>query len=129
MPAFLTGESVARLLQGAAAGAIATIIVGFAWGGWTLGSTANEMADERASAALMQVLVPTCVQRFQQQADMPAQWAAFKDVSSWQRDAFIAKSGFATPTGSEVANREVADKCASTLSEILDKKAKEATKS
>jgi len=41
LPAMLQGESVKRLLQGAAAGAVATIVVGFYWGGWSLGSTAE----------------------------------------------------------------------------------------
>jgi hypothetical protein len=35
------GDSLKRLLQGAAAGALIMVIVGFTWGGWTLGSTVN----------------------------------------------------------------------------------------
>ena len=41
VPSILQGESLKRLLQGAAAGAVATIVVGFYWGGWSLGSTAD----------------------------------------------------------------------------------------
>ena len=37
VPAILQGESLKRLLQGAAAGAVATMFVGFYWGGWSLG--------------------------------------------------------------------------------------------
>ena len=33
MPSMLEGESLKRLLQGAAAGAVATMFVGFYWGG------------------------------------------------------------------------------------------------
>ena len=40
LPSILRGDSLTRLLQGAAAGAVTTMIVGFNWGGWTLGSTA-----------------------------------------------------------------------------------------
>jgi hypothetical protein len=133
MPAICSGESLTRLLQGAAVGVIGTLVVGFTWGGWTLGSTAEKMANERATAAVVKVLAPACVQRFQQQADMTAQWAAFKKVDSWQRDSFIEKSGFATPIGSKAASSETADQCASMLTEILDKKdntqAAQATKS
>ena len=46
VPSILQGESLKRLLQGAVAGAIATIFVGFNWGGWSLGSTADKMAKE-----------------------------------------------------------------------------------
>jgi len=128
MPAIFTGESITRLLQGAAVGVVGTLIVGFGWGGWTLGSTAEEMASDRATAAVVKVLAPSCVQRFQQQADLTAQWAAFKKVDSWQRDGFIKESGFATPVGSTTANRDAAEKCASLLSEILEKQAKQANK-
>jgi hypothetical protein len=37
LPSILQGESLKRLLQGAAVGAVATIFVGFSWGGWSLG--------------------------------------------------------------------------------------------
>ena len=33
LPAMLQGDSLTRLLQGAAAGAIATFVLGFQWGG------------------------------------------------------------------------------------------------
>jgi len=42
----LQGESLKRLQQGAAAGAVATMIVGFSWGGGSLGSTADKTAKE-----------------------------------------------------------------------------------
>jgi hypothetical protein len=41
LPAILQGESVTRLLQGAAAGAVLTMIIGFNWGGWALGITVD----------------------------------------------------------------------------------------
>ena len=47
VPSILQGESLKRLLQGAAVGAVATIVVGFSWGGWSLGSTAGKMAKEQ----------------------------------------------------------------------------------
>ena len=50
VPSMLQGESLKRLLQGAAVGAVATIAVGFGWGGWTLGSTADRIAKERSGA-------------------------------------------------------------------------------
>ena len=42
----LQGESLKRLLQGAAAGPVATMIVGFSWRGGSLGSTADKTAKE-----------------------------------------------------------------------------------
>ena len=46
VPSMLQGESLKRLQQGAAAGAVATMIVGFSWGGGSLGSTADKTAKE-----------------------------------------------------------------------------------
>ena len=129
MPAMFTGESITRLLQGAAVGAIGTMIVGFSWAGWTLGSTAEEMANDRATAAVVKVLAPACVQRFQQQPDVQAQWAAFKDVSSWRRDAYIEEKGFATPIGSKTPHEAAAEQCASMLSTILEQQSKDTTAS
>jgi hypothetical protein len=121
MPAMLQGESLTRLAQGCAVGVVGTLIVGFTVGGWVLGSTAEKMASEQSTAAVVKVLAPACVQRFQQQADLAAKWAAYKAVDSWQRDAYIEKNGFATPIGAKDANADVADKCASMLTDILDK--------
>ena len=55
VPSILQGESLKRLLQGAAVGAVATIVVGFSWGGWSLGSTAGKMAKEQTEQAVKEV--------------------------------------------------------------------------
>ena len=39
MPAMFKAESLARLGQGALVGAVATMIIGFNWGGWVLGQS------------------------------------------------------------------------------------------
>ena len=55
------GNSLKRLLQGAAAGALVMVIVGFTWGGWTLGSTVEKVAKERAGSTIATPLPPTTV--------------------------------------------------------------------
>ena len=55
------GDSLKRLLQGAAAGALVAMIVGFTWGGWTLGSTVETVASERTRSAIAATLTPICV--------------------------------------------------------------------
>ena len=52
VPSLLQGESLKRLLQGAVAGAVASMVIGFSWGGWVTGGTANRLAAERASINL-----------------------------------------------------------------------------
>lgn len=119
MPAILKGESLTRLAQGAAAGAVATMIIGFGWGGWVLGKTADTHATTLVNAALVQAYGPVCIERFKQQPNVEAKWAELTKVDSWRRDNYIEKSGFATPPGSTSPNSAVADACAEALSKII----------
>jgi hypothetical protein len=64
LPSILRGESLTRLLQGAAAGAVATMIIGFNWGGWTLGSTAAKQVKDAEQASIVRVLAPICADKF-----------------------------------------------------------------
>ncbi len=112
---FLNGDSPKRLLQGMAVGAIATMVIGFNWGGWTLGSTAKEMVQKGATAAVVQALAPICVDRFQRAAEAPANLVELKKVSTWQQDTFIEKGGWATFPGMTSPERGVAQACANLL--------------
>jgi hypothetical protein len=101
---------------GAVVGAIAISIVGFSWLGWTLGSTAERMAETRAEAATVAALAPVCVARFEAEADVAAKLAEFKKVStSWNQRSFIEKGGWATMPGNTTPNSAVAEACAEKL--------------
>ncbi|HVG51604.1 MAG TPA: hypothetical protein VM867_08230, partial [Xanthobacteraceae bacterium] len=65
LPPILQGDSLTRLLQGAAGGVIATLVIGFYWGGWVTGGSAAEMAKKSANTALVSALAPICVDKFQ----------------------------------------------------------------
>jgi hypothetical protein len=99
LPPILQGESITRLLQGACVGFAATAIIGFTWGGWTLGSTAKEMVEKNASAAVVAVLAPICAEKFRQGAEATANLAELKKVNSWMQDSYIEKGGWATFPG------------------------------
>jgi alpha/beta superfamily hydrolase len=60
----LHGESLTRLLQGMALGAIATLVIGFSWGGLVTGTTAKRMAFAAETNGQMSVLVPICAAQF-----------------------------------------------------------------
>jgi hypothetical protein len=51
-------DSLKRLLQGVVVGALITMILGFTWGGWVLGSTNEGPASERARSVVTAPLVP-----------------------------------------------------------------------
>ena len=88
MPILLQGELLTRLLQGAAVGIAATVIIGFGWGGWTLGSTAKTLADTAADSAVVAAIAPICVDQFQRSADASNNLTALKKTSTlkWTPD-------------------------------------------
>jgi hypothetical protein len=100
---------------GVVVGALGIMILGFAWGGWVLGSTAESMAKERANGAVTAVLVPICIEKFMGQADAAAKLAEFQRSASWQQSQLIEKGGWATATGSNDPNSAVARVCAQQL--------------
>ena len=119
MPAMFKGESLTRLAQGAAVGAVATVIIGFNWGGWVLGKTAENKATMLVNAALVQAYGPVCIERFKHQPNVEAKWVELTKVDTWRRENYIKESGFATPPGSALPNAAIADACAGALSKII----------
>jgi hypothetical protein len=106
-------------IWGAVIGAAAISVVGFSTFGWTLGSTADRMATERAQTAVVGVLAPICVEKFQHQADASAKLIEFTKVSSWNRRSVIEKGGWATMPGTDSPNSAVATACAERLGSLL----------
>ena len=100
---------------GVVIGAVGTMIVGFSWLGWTLGSTAERMAVERTNSALVVALTPTCVARFMQQQGAAVKLAEFQKIDSWRQREFIEAGGWATSTGDKAPNSGVANACAEEL--------------
>jgi hypothetical protein len=119
LPSFLQGDSLKRLLQGAAAGAVATMIVGFNWGGWTLGGTVDKIAKERAETAVVAELSPICVDQFRQAANASANLVELNKISySWDRGTFIEKGGWAIMPGGDKSNSAVVTACAESLGQL-----------
>ena len=111
VPSILQGESLKRLLQGAAVGAVAAIVVGFNWGGWSLGSTADRMATEQSKLAVVAVLAPVCADKFRAQPDAAAKTIALsKEVYSWNRAKDFPKELITLP-GETDPNSALADAC------------------
>jgi hypothetical protein len=118
VPSILLGESRTRLLQGIAIGAIAAMAIGFSWGGWVTGGTANKLASEQVSTAVVAVLTPICVDKFLQNSDAQANLAALREISSnWQQGQYLEKGGWATRPGATSSDYELARACAAKLIE------------
>ena len=110
MPSMLQGESLTRLMQGAVAGAVATMFVGFYWGGWSLGSTADKMAKERSELAVVAALAPVCVDKFRALPDAEAKQAALSKIESWKRRDEFPKELVTLP-GESYPNAALVDAC------------------
>ena len=105
MPSMLQEESLTRLMQGAAAGAVATMFVGFYWGGWSLSSTADKMAKQRSELAVVAALAPVCVDKFRALPDAEAKQAALSKVRSWKRRDEFPKELVTLPVNRTRARR------------------------
>jgi hypothetical protein len=110
--------SLKPALWGAVAGAAAISVIGFSSMGWTLGSTAERMAADRAESAVVSVLAPICVEKFQHQANSAAKLIEFKKAASWDQRALIEKGGWATTPGTEKMNSAVASACVDKLGRL-----------
>ena len=111
-----TRAAVKPALWGAAAGAVAVAIVGFGWGGWVTGGTAEMLAKNSAATAVIAALTPICVEKFQQAADASANLAEMKKATyAWDQSRFVEKGGWATMPGSTEPNSAVAKACAESL--------------
>ena len=85
-------------------GVVGIMVLGFAWWGWVLGSTAERMAKARAEGAVTALLVPICVERVMGQADAATKLVECQNTASWQQSQLIEKGGWATLTATKTRN-------------------------
>jgi hypothetical protein len=104
-------------LMGAVTGAVATVIAGFTWAGWTTRAGAETAANLRADHAVVAALAPVCVEKFRQDGKAPAQLAALRATSTWSQGDFVERGGWALVPGTHTPERvyAVASACAALL--------------
>ena len=99
-------------------GAILLAIVGFRWCGWVTGGTAQKMAVEMTSAALVDRLAPLCLVQFHQDPEKDQKLKALKEINAWQRRDYVEKQGWATMSGEKQPDSQVAIECANRIMQI-----------
>jgi len=97
---------------------VATIVVGFTWGGWTTGGTARSMAREAALTSRNELAAAVCVDRFEAAGDAPAQLVALKALGSWDRGSFVEKGGWAAMPDEVDPGKGAARLCADKLAAL-----------
>ena len=111
-------ENIKPLVWGIIVGAIGLLIVVF-WTGWVVtNSTAEAEGKQMAKEAVLENLVPICVEQYLQDPNKVERFGELKDKSSYQRDDYVEEMGWATMPGSESTVRGVADKCAKQIIEL-----------
>ena len=109
-------ESVKPAIWGMVCGGIATMVIGFSWGGWITTGTAGQMEKASAKAAVIQAFAPLCVAKAEPQLE---KLAALKELSRWKHDAFVTEAGWVDNVSDEYRD-DVAGVCASTLIEGMN---------
>ncbi len=110
LPPALQGDSLTRLLQGIAVGAVAAMFIGFYWGGWVLGSTADKLANQRSQTAVVAALAPGCAAKFAALPDAAERKIALAKADSWKRRDEFPKE-FVTLQGESYPNSALVDAC------------------
>jgi hypothetical protein len=94
---------------------VATMIVGFAWGGWVTQGKAVMMSAQAAQQAKAELAAAYCVSRFDAAPDASVKLAALKAADTWSRGDFIDKGGWLKIPGVAQDVSGAADLCASKL--------------
>ncbi len=111
-------EKIKPGFWGAIGGAIVLAIIGFAWGGWVTGGTAQKMAAEMAEEAVVSRLAPICVQQYNQDSEKDQKLKELKEESSWKRRDYVEMQGWATIPGEKNPDRNVAERCTDMLMQL-----------
>ena len=104
------------LLWACAGSAILAIVVGFSWGGWVTGGSAQAMAAKAASQARQELAAAICVDRFMAAQDAGVQLVALQKLSSsYAQGRFVQDGGWAVLGGHSADDRRAAGLCAAEL--------------
>ncbi len=104
-------------IGGAIGGAIILAIIGFNWGGWVTGDTAQKMVED----AVLDRLAPICVAQFQQDPNREERLKELKKLDSYginNRSGYVKKQGWATMPGDKSPDNKVADECVGRIMEF-----------
>jgi hypothetical protein len=91
---------------------VATLIVGFTWGGWVRGATAKSMGVAMAEEAVTKRLAPMCEVQVNGDPARVQKIKALKDLSSYERGDYVKKQGWANLPGDAKPDDKVAEECA-----------------
>lgn len=96
--------------------AMATIVVGFSWGGWVTGGTAEALAVTAGDVARGQLASTICVEKFKASPDSALRLTELKAKTvGYERQKFVEAGGWATMPGETAPERRTSIGCATAL--------------
>jgi hypothetical protein len=98
--------------------AIATMIVGFSWGGWVTGGTAAAQATTAADGARANLAAAYCVTEFKRDPAEATQLVSLNKIDHWDRASFITKGGWTTLPGTKDPVSGAAELCSQQLADL-----------
>ena len=107
-------------LWGAAAGAVAMMVVGFGSMGWKTGSSAMQMAKTEASEAVVTAMVPLCVAKAKLDTNGGSMTKFRAESSSYARTQLVQGAGWATLGAATAPDYALATACSDRLFTAAD---------
>jgi hypothetical protein len=102
-------------IYGAVIGAAFVGIVGFSWGGWVTGGTANDRAMAMSRVDVAASMVPVCLDMARTDPERTSKLATIRAATTYQRRDALMEAGWATVPGTDAPNRDIAQACLAAL--------------
>lgn len=102
-------------IYGALIGAAFVGVVGFTWGGWVTGGTANERAMTMSHNDVVASVVPVCLDMSQSDPGRAEKLETIRAASTSQRRDAVMAAGWATVPGTDAPDRDIAQACLAAL--------------
>jgi hypothetical protein len=110
-----TRELLKPGIYGALAGAVFVGVVGFTWGGWVIGGTANDRAMAMSRTDVVASRVPVCLGMARADPERADTLATIRAASTDQRRDALMAAGWATMPGTDAPDRDIAQACLAAL--------------
>jgi len=102
-------------IYGAVIGAALVGVVGFTWGGWVTGGTANERAMAMSQEDVVASMVPVCLDMARSDPLRAGKLESIRAASTYQRRDALMTAGWVTMPGTDLPNRNIAQACLAAL--------------
>ncbi len=102
-------------IYGALIGAVFVGVVGFTWGGWVTGGTANDRAMAMSRDDVVASMVPVCLDMARSDPSRADKMETIRDASTYQRRDAVMAAGWATVPGADAPDRDIAQACLAAL--------------